>query len=41
MPAVILGHPVGDLESLDFRDDVLLTIRFDLWRENDHGKEYG
>ena len=40
MPAVIIGHPVGDPESLDFYDDVLLTTRFDLWHENDPGIEY-
>jgi len=39
MSAVFSGHPVGDFESLDFADDILLTTPIGLWRENDHGME--
>jgi hypothetical protein len=39
MSAVFSGHPVGDFESLDFPDDILLTTPIGLWRENDHGME--
>jgi len=39
MPAVFSGHPVGDFESLDFADDIMLTTPIGLWRENDPGME--
>jgi len=39
MPAVIIEYPIGDLERLDFPDDILLTTRLGLWRENDPGME--
>ena len=39
MPAVFSGHPVGDFESLDFADDILLTTPIGLRRVNDSGME--
>jgi hypothetical protein len=39
MPAVFSGHPVGDFESLDFADDILLTTPLGRWNENDPGME--
>ena len=39
MPAVFSGYPVGDFESLDFADDILLTTPIGLRRVNDSGME--